>query len=272
MDADLESVGLSDFSTWLIDSDYIIRFATNDEGDRLLRRESAALRVLAGRLTVQIPQIEVVAMSAIGHLAVAYPRLLGISGEELRPSGSARDRVADQIAELLVTRHEVPVDAIPADLPIHTVDYDARLATVAAYASVIADRAPDAVTPGVLAYLDGEVTLPAPTSERCLCHTDLKGEHLLLHRTGGTVTGLIDWADLAVDDPAVDLGSLAIWLGPDFVRQVAYRYGAEPALVERGLFRIRSWMLTGFGRMLAAENAWPPKLVRTQLHWAFDGE
>jgi aminoglycoside phosphotransferase (APT) family kinase protein len=272
VDGDLEFLGLSDFSTWLIDSEHIARFAVTDEGDRQLRREAAALSVLPGRLPVQVPQIEVVATSSIGHLAVTYRRLLGVSGEELRPSGSARERVGNHIAEFLVALHAVPVNAIDADLPVHIVDYDARLAGVAAYASVIADHAPDALTPGVLAYVNGEVTVPAPTSERCLCHADLKGEHVLLHPMGLTVSGVIDWADVAVDDPAVDLGSLAIWLGPDFVRRVAYRYGAEPALVERGLFRIRTWMLTGFGRMLAGENSWPPKLVRTQLRWAFDGE
>ena len=82
---------------------------------------------------------------------------------------------------------------------------------------------------------------------------------------------MLDWGDVAVDDPAVDLGSLAVWLGPTFVREVAGEYGAGAELVERGLFRVRTSMLTGFGKMLAGENAWPPDLVRRQLRWAFAG-
>ncbi len=62
---------------------------------------------------------------------------------------------------------------------------------------------------------------------------------ILVERAGARVAGVIDWADIATDDQAVDFGSLAIWLGPKFVRDVAALAGAPDGGVERGRFRIR---------------------------------
>jgi aminoglycoside phosphotransferase (APT) family kinase protein len=119
-------------------------------------------------------------------------------------------------------------------------------------------------------FLAGDVPLPAAPSALVVSHADLKGEHLLLEPDRPRLTAIIDWADVAYLDPAVDLGSLAIWLGPDLVVDVAARSGLfdEPT-VARALFQVRVWMLHGVARMLVGENDWPPDLVRTQLAWAF---
>lgn len=264
-------LALGDFSTWLIDETFVVRFALDDEGDRQLRREAAALQVIAPRLNISVPSIVVVAPSATGHLAAGCPLLRGVSGEERRPRGTAVAVAAETVAECLRRLHATDPTLIDADLPTWTIDYEGRLEAVVDHADVVRHHAPGDITPTMERYLDGTVDIPRTTADVVLCHTDLKGEHFLLDPRTHEVTALIDWADVAIDDPAVDIGSLAIWLGEDFVRSVAACYGASPDVVARGLFRIRTWILTGYARMLTGENSWPRDLVTSQVRWAFRG-
>lgn len=247
----LRELVVGDFATWLAGDDVIVRFAFNDEGDRQLRCEATALAVIAPRLPVTVPEPTVLAPSAVGHLAVAYPLLPGLSGEQLRPLGPARDAAAAVVADVLARLHAIDSTLIAADLPTWEVDHAARLNSVVDLAPIVVDKAPEAITPPMTTYLDGNVALPTPASRRVLCHTDLKGEHFLLDRRTAAIIGVIDWADIALDDPAVDIGSLAIWLGEAFVRSVANAYRAPDELVARGLFRIRTWILTEFANMLS---------------------
>ncbi len=46
-------------------------------------------------------------------------------------------------------------------------------------------------------------------------HNDLGCEHVLVDSQQGEVTGVIDWSDAAIVDPAKDLGLVLRDLGPD---------------------------------------------------------
>jgi aminoglycoside phosphotransferase (APT) family kinase protein len=48
-----------------------------------------------------------------------------------------------------------------------------------------------------------------------LCHNDLGGEHVLVDPATWSITGIIDWTDAAVCDPAADLGRLVRDLGQE---------------------------------------------------------
>jgi aminoglycoside phosphotransferase (APT) family kinase protein len=86
-----------------------------------------------------------------------------------------------------------------------------------------------------LADLDGPAHLlrilresvPAPSQLRVLAHADLGAEHILEH--DGVLTGVIDWSDAAVTDPALDFARLYRDFGPDFLRRVLDAYGGPPA-------------------------------------------
>ncbi len=67
-------------------------------------------------------------------------------------------------------------------------------------------------------------------------HNDLGAEHILVD-DAGRVTGIIDWADAALTDPARDLGSLLRDLGEDAAFRVATGLGI--ALTDEEVARIR---------------------------------
>jgi aminoglycoside phosphotransferase (APT) family kinase protein len=49
-------------------------------------------------------------------------------------------------------------------------------------------------------------TRPRPSPHRVVAHADLGAEHIL--ELDGTLTGIIDWSDAAITDPALDLARL----------------------------------------------------------------
>jgi hypothetical protein len=55
---------------------------------------------------------------------------------------------------------------------------------------------------------------------RVVVHNDLWGEHILIDPQSGRVTGVIDWADACIGDPARDYAGLLGWLGESFLVRV----------------------------------------------------
>ena len=57
-----------------------------------------------------------------------------------------------------------------------------------------------------------------------LVHNDVSAEHILLDEAARAITGVIDWGDVAIGDPAVDLAGVFHWGGPAFVDAVLQAY------------------------------------------------
>jgi aminoglycoside phosphotransferase (APT) family kinase protein len=66
-------------------------------------------------------------------------------------------------------------------------------------------------------------TRPPASPLRVLAHADLGAEHIL--ERDGTLTGVIDWSDAAITDPAVDLALPYRDFGPRFLEALAEEYG-----------------------------------------------
>ena len=78
-------------------------------------------------------------------------------------------------------------------------------------------------------------------------HNDLGIEHVLVDPGTWTVTGVIDWSDAAIVDPAVDFGLLYRELGPAAAHAALGSYRAEgddlAPLAERAVFYARCKLL-----------------------------
>lgn len=69
-------------------------------------------------------------------------------------------------------------------------------------------------------------------------HDDLSSEHILLDEGRGQITGVIDWTDVEIGDPAVDFTGIYHHLGEAGTRQVLAHYPlpADEALIRRARF------------------------------------
>jgi aminoglycoside phosphotransferase (APT) family kinase protein len=97
----------------------------------------------------------------------------------------------------------------------------------------------------VAAFL--EAPPPAGGWTPVFSHNDLGIEHVLVDPGTVAVTGVIDWSDAAIVDPAVDVGLLLRDLGPAALQAAMGRYRAEgddpAALEERAVFYARCRLL-----------------------------
>ncbi|HUR48423.1 MAG TPA: phosphotransferase [Acidimicrobiales bacterium] len=267
-DDEVRFLGQRDFNTWEVGGEFILRFAVDDESDAAARREVAVLPHLASVLEVEVPRFDFVDTFGEGYRVVGYRKVQGLDGEDYRIGAEERPQLVQQFARLLKSLHAVPGDAFEVDIPLWSPAEPAlQVERIVRYASVIREQVPELVTPSMAEYLGGRVALPRWEYPLVVAHADLKGEHLLFE--SGRLHAVIDWADICLTDPAVDLGALATCVDPIFVREVGAAYGASEATIERALFFSRAYMLVGLGRLLTGKNHWPKDLVSKQVARAF---
>ena len=184
-------------NTAFLAGDLVLRVA---EG-RSVGREARLLRVLAPRVSIAVPAPRFVDEEA-GVLAC--PLLPGRSLLGRRPAAGAAPAVGRFLREL----HDTDPDDVAGLVPTETADPHEWLDDL---------QGP----PDLLAVLHGSV--PPPTRQRVLVHADLGAEHVLEH--GGVLSGVIDWSDAAISDPALDFARLYRDFGPAFLTTVLRAYG-----------------------------------------------
>jgi aminoglycoside phosphotransferase (APT) family kinase protein len=104
-------------------------------------------------------------------------------------------------------------------------------------------------------------------------HNDLGIEHILVVPATGAITGVIDWSDAALTDPARDFGLLYRDLGPAALAAAltSYRAHDTAALGKRAAFYARCGLLEdlAYGHR-SGIGAYTDKSV-TALQWLFPG-
>ncbi|MFF5716460.1 aminoglycoside phosphotransferase family protein [Streptomyces buecherae] len=278
-------------ASWWVGEDHVLRLARDRSGAARQRRESALRDLLRARLTVAVPASVGRGEWAPGLTFTLDTRLPGTSAEA-RPLSRAGE--ADLAALLAGLRAVDPADAAALGLPYQpprplaqpwraavavaerllrdgefTPDQYAALVTTAAPATHAArppaahhsaPRAPaarDEHAPGVT----DATTAPEPVAS--LCHLDIKGEHLLVS-DDGRVTGVLDWTDAAIADPAEDIAGLAIAVSAPAAARAAERAGHGPAARRRGLLLARYDTVVRLADRLYGDDDSPLPLLRAQ--------
>lgn len=120
----------------------------------------------------------------------------------------------------------------------------------------IAKRLPAAARRTVEGFLGR--TPPAERGVAAFCHNDLGAEHVLVDAGANAVTGVIDWTDAAVADPAHDLALIYRDLGPEvFDATLAHYDGGSfgEADRERAVFYARCALLEDVAYGLSTPGA-----------------
>lgn len=210
-------------NTTIAVGDYIVRCSADHEA---LNREVHLLDTLAHVTSVPIP-IPVLYEAELGTFV--YRRLRGtpLLRRRKRDSTEVRQAIIDALSAF---RRFLPASQLPADrYPYHAWHQDA----VRSYRAV---RGHLSAGQGRLirAFLNEP---PPPTRSLLIAqHNDLGAEHILVD-DHGTVTGIIDWTDVALTDPARDIGSIYRDLGPEAASHIGEALNGP--LTEDELHRIR---------------------------------
>jgi len=241
VESGLDSVVLDVAGVW------IVRVPRRPNIEANMVAEAALLAEIADRLPVPVPRPEL--SSSAGVRAMLYRKLPG-TGVDEHLTGADRLELAGRLGEFLGELHAFPAervkevgvrayDAAAWHEGLQTFYSDARRSAFPFLAADERRRATDFI----------ERRLEDDTNvEFTLMHGDLEPQHILCD--GGQVTGVIDWTDARVGDPAVDLAWVVHGTDREFADAVLDRYpGGDPTLLERARFyyRIVPWHVLIFG-------------------------
>ncbi len=242
--------------------DLLFRFQKRAAAAAGVRREMTLLRMIGPALPAPVPDYRYVASD--GALDYAwpfggYPLIPGVPLTEVPgPPGPARAALAAAVGRFLSVLHRLPVDtALAAGVPGGSGEAWRR--GHEEWYRTTRDVIRPALAPRELARVDDLLTGFLRhdgnfTFTPVLLHRDLSFDHLLVDPVTGTLTGVIDFEDAAVGDPAFDFtgledlgpGALEAYEGPrdaGFGQRVGFyrrlvplhelRHGVEEGLPDR---------------------------------------
>lgn len=205
-----------DNHTSLVEGRWVDRSPRHDDLAPWLLAETRLLPMIAGGLPLEVPVPVVVELDPL----VVRHRL--VEGSTCDPSVLTPED-GRTVGHFLRTLHDLPGSvAAAAGVRSGADDRQARHELGSALRSVVLPLLPPSLVTVAERLLDGATTVDAQR----LCHGDLVREHLLVR--AGRVSGVIDWGDARVTDPAIDLAwALNATNGP-FMLQVVNTYGVTP--------------------------------------------
>jgi aminoglycoside phosphotransferase (APT) family kinase protein len=168
---------------------------------RSVAREARLLQRVGARLPVPVPAPRFVDRE---NGVLAYPRLPGrpLLGRD-PPAGSAR-----LLGRFLRALHAIDPATMRGLLPTEDMAPSTWLGALEGPSDLVA-RLSESV--------------PPPGRGLVVAHADLGAEHIL--ERDGAITGVIDWSDAAITDPALDFARLFRDFGPVFLNAALDAYG-----------------------------------------------
>ena len=210
----LHSIGAGwDNIAYLVNGEWVFRFPRRTIAVPLIETEGRVLPSLAARLPYPIP-----APVWFGHPDATYKwpflgyrRLEGRVASDVDLSDDARAALAAPLARFLRALHDVPLaEALAWGVPHGVFEYldGARLERLArpARADLVARRVLDDAAPWLAVVDAGLAALPLD-GPQSIVHGDCYSRHILVDENG-RMSGVIDFGDLHLDHPAVDLSSV----------------------------------------------------------------
>ena len=237
----LVPIGLGDFCFALRGGSRVVRVARHAEAALAMRREACVLSRIADALPVPVPRTRV----RRPELACVFSVHTEVSGTELTRDGwrafqrAKRERIAADVARFLDALHATPI-ALAAECELEELDQWTCASSLGrSFAEWFDPRIHMedlARVDAALAYWSRRPTgvTPAPV----LVHRDIAPGHLLVDGEG-RLSGVIDFGDIALGDPARDFIYIEEDFGPDMLDAVLLHYTHEAASTLRP--RIEMW-------------------------------
>lgn len=224
-----------DNTAYLINNEYIFRFPRREIAVGLIKHEIAALPRLVGKLPIAIPNPE-----WHGKPTDEYPwpflgyRLLSghtACGADL--SDEQRATFVDPLALFLKTLHHIPIKEFESILPGDSIDRLTVTVRIPKIIALIKDLESLGLLPHKKILFDIIENCQGLSvgHEKVICHGDLYVRHFLID-DNNQLTGIIDWGDIHLNSPAVDLSVVYIFFPPHLHERFQKIYG--PISLETG--------------------------------------
>jgi aminoglycoside phosphotransferase (APT) family kinase protein len=211
-----------DNAAFLVGGEYVFRFPRRSVAAPLIAREIAILPMLAPHLprAISAPQFAGTATASYPWPFAGYRSFRGRTLSALHLDDAAYERLAADLGTFLRALHRIdPAPAVAAGLPedeIGRLDHTERIAKLDGRFAALSSAGLIGETAPLVEFLNG-IAPEGPRRDRlCIVHGDLYAKHLFVEEDGG-VRGVIDWGDVHLGDPAIDV-SVAFELLPPRAR------------------------------------------------------
>ncbi|KAL5366259.1 hypothetical protein BJX96DRAFT_160638 [Aspergillus floccosus] len=77
------------------------------------------------------------------------------------------------------------------------------------------------------------------TPRKVLLHADIKDLHILVDAESGRITGILDWADASIGNPAEDISGLVLCVGAELATKIAQEVGYDSDEIMQGIVKAR---------------------------------
>lgn len=205
---------------WSVGPDLVLRVrkeGSAQERALAVQHDVDLLHFAARHSTLTAP--EVVAVAPFDG-ALLTTRVPGVAAADAAPDLPA---LADTLAVFLTALHSVPLAEAAEVVAPDPDDAATWLREVGEEYAEARDAVPPDLRPAVEAFL--AAAPPAPAHRLVFCHHDVRDDHVMVDPASGLVTGLIDWGDALLGDPALDLATVLADFGPDVYARVLAGYG-----------------------------------------------
>ena len=164
-----------------------------------------------------------------------YPYIAGQTGCGLEWTPEQRARLVVPLAQVLRELHAAPVPENPPSDTMGRADLPRRAEAMREHVSAVVAAAPEVDAAQLERRVDAWCQA-AQETPNCWVHGDLYARHLLV-QPDGRLSGLIDWGDVHVGDPSVDLSVVPAMLNTEDRALFFEHYGdIAPSTWDRARF------------------------------------
>jgi aminoglycoside phosphotransferase (APT) family kinase protein len=216
----------------------VLRFPKRREIEQQLFAERRIVAVIANGSPLPVPEFSIDGKpSELFPMEFAgYRKLAGVPGIEIPTERLDFNGLAKTFAEFLSFLHSIPTERA-TQLGAVERQYDFMLDDLRSDALDNLSNAisiePSLPYDSLQAFLaKGIVPADQIAVSRKLVHGDLAAEHVLVDPHSRRVTGIIDWTEAGIGDPAIDFAGMYHWGGSTFLNELLMNYRGE---IDRGV-------------------------------------
>ncbi len=232
-----------DYDAYLVDDRTVLRFPRRAEVSSRLDREESILGFLRDALgsALAVPHITLKGGPSkhFPHRFFGHDFIRGVSGDHIDVSPCIE--LATEVGVALTHIHSIsPEAALESEIGYEREGVRARFEETAEVVHSVPNF--DELAPDPLRWLLSDPAIPPEYSgPPRLVHNDLCPDHIIVGAETGCLSGVIDWSDIALGDPALDFIQLVHWRGWSFTDEVlaAYRLPVDVGFSDRLAFLVR---------------------------------
>lgn len=197
-----------DNTAYIINNQFVFRFPRRDISVALLKHEMSSLTIIAKHVHIAVPDPEWQGIPSLDFPwpFAGYRMLPGTTADRMDLSDEQRAKLAQPIAQFLSQLHAIAPEnfpTLPKEIVFTRLGLDYLIPTVTKNLQKLESIEQLEDKEQLYHILNTAHSLRVPTNNT-LVHGDLYCRHLLVNDQA-MLTGIIDWGDVQLADPALDL-------------------------------------------------------------------